>query len=270
MHISGRIMDIIKQIRIYDMHFESRKTTDYYGKIFLSNSCGFYQITIANDLNNMEAVFLQTNTVVRVDATQVDKGTVVDNFYPTVFCVGYIGELGTTVTNEGVRATEYIIWKGMLDRVYGSKELEAYKFCIVSEEFLNYSYFHKWYNLQVGCHQGFQLDKDILCEKEKVYAPDTCVLVPSEINMFFAKAGSDRGEYPVGVSWDKWMKQFKCSYNNGTVDKVVTYHDNEWEAFLAYKRAKESRGKALAEKWRGKIDNRVYEKLMNYKVLITD
>lgn len=263
-------MIVTKQFGVSKMVGDVRKTTDYYGRIFLSNSCGFYQITIANDLNNMEAVFLQTNTVTRVSYRQVDQGAVVDNFYPTVLNVGYIGELGTTVTNDGVRTTEYNVWKCMLGRVYGGLGLEAYKFCIVSDEFLNYSYFHKWYNLQVGCHQGFQLDKDILCEKEKVYAPDTCVLVPSEINMFFAKTGGKRGEYPIGVIWDKGMRKFKSSYNNGKGGKVVTYHNNEWEAFLSYKRAKESRGKALAEKWRGKIDNRVYEKLINYKVLITD
>ena len=109
----------------------------------------------------------------------------------------------------------------------------------------------------------------------KIFLSNGCgfyqiTIANNTVNMFFAKTGAERGEYPIGVSWDKGLKQFKSSYNNGTEGKVTTYHDNEWEAFLAYKRAKESRGKALAEKWRGKIDNRVYEKLVKYKVLITD
>ena len=64
-------------------------------------------------------------------------------------------------------------------------------------------------------------------------------------------------------------KPFVAKYNNGG-NLIETYHDNEWSAFLAYKQAKENRAKELAEKWRGQIDNRVYEKLINYKVLLTD
>ncbi len=264
-------MVIIKQIRIYDMHFESRKTTDYYGKIFLSNSCGFYQITLANNTVNMEATFLKTNTKVRVNATQVDKGSVADPYYPSLCDIGYLGECSGTVDEEGGQLKEYVAWYGMIRRCYGNENLEAYKYIIVSEEFLNFAYFQEWYHKQIGAGvDGFDMDKDILSTDVKIYAEDTCVFVPSEINMFFAKTGSKRGEYPIGVSWHKGTKQFKSNYSNGNVDKVATCHDNEWEAFLAYKRAKESRGKALAEKWRGKIDNRVYEKLVNFKVLITD
>ncbi len=61
----------------------------------------------------------------------------------------------------------------------------------------------------------------------------------------------------------------QLKYRNGW-DLIETYHDNEWSAFIAYKQAKENRAKELAEKWRGQIDNRVYEKLINYKVLLTD
>ena len=53
-------------------------------------------------------------------------------------------------------------------------------------------------------------------------------------------------------------------------DKHLSYHDNEWSTFIAYKKAKENRAKELAEKWRGQIADRVSEKLINYKVLLTD
>ncbi len=44
----------------------------------------------------------------------------------------------------------------------------------------------------------------------------------------------------------------------------------ELEAFNAYKQAKESFVKEQAEKWKGKIDDRAYNALMNYQVEIDD
>lgn len=41
-------------------------------------------------------------------------------------------------------------------------------------------------------------------------------------------------------------------------------------AFAAYKKAKETYLVELAEKWKGKIDDRAYEALMNYEVDIDD
>ena len=44
----------------------------------------------------------------------------------------------------------------------------------------------------------------------------------------------------------------------------------ELEAFNAYKQAKETFIKELADKWKDKIDPRAYEALMNYEVSIDD
>ena len=247
-----------------------RKTGDYYGKIFLSNECGYYQITLANNIDRMKAIFLITNTEVTVNASQVDSGSVVDPYHPSVCNVGFLGKVENTIDDNGKQLKEYTYWHGMLTRCYGKKELTAYRDCIVSEEFHDFSYFQNWFHEQIGRHEkDFHLDKDILSGDCKVYAEDTCVLVPLEINALFANSGSKRNGYPVGVTWDSCFKTFRSSYKNGG-NAVVSYHDNEWSAFLAYKRAKENRAKELAEKWRGQIDYRVYGKLMTYKVLLTD
>ena len=253
---------------------KSRKTGDYYGKVFLSNNCGYYQITLANSTDRMRAVFLQTNTIVTVDARQVDTGSVVDPYYPTVCGVGYLGEY-STLDKDGNTTKEYTAWRGMLERCYGTKELEAYKYCIVSEEFHNASYFKDWYNKQVGAHrEDFHLDKDILSGDCKVYAEDTCVLVPQEVNSLFVKHNNKKvkSNLPTGVRYNPkhTSRPFTAMYSGHGGEKHMSYHDNEWSAFLAYKQAKENRAKELAEKWRGQIDNRVYEKLINYKVLLTD
>ena len=52
---------------------------------------------------------------------------------------------------------------------------------------------------------------------------------------------------------------------NGKVRNFGRF-DTPEEAFQAYKQAKTSLAKNLAEKWKGKIDDRVYFSLLNYIV----
>ena len=251
----------------------SRKTMDYFGKTFLSNSCGYYQIIMANSTDRMKAVFLQTNTEITVNANQVDCGSVVDPYYPTLCNVGFHGKAESVADDSGKQLKEYVYWYGMLARCYGKRELAAYKDCIVSEEFHDFSYFQTWFHEQIGRYEkDFQLDKDILSPDCKIYAEDTCVLVPSEINLFFVKTNNKKlhGNYPIGVTYDNVYKRFTAVYGGCGGESHVSYHNNEWSALLAYKRAKESRARELAEKWRGRIDDRVYDKLITYKVLLTD
>lgn len=253
----------------------ARKAMYYYGKVFLSNDTGYYQIVLANNIERMKAIFLTTNTEVWVSADQVDNGTVFDRYFPTVCGVGYLGEY-STLDKDGNTTKEYTAWRCMLERCYGTKELEAYKYCIVSEEFHNASCFKDWYNKQVGAHrEDFHIDKDILSSDCKIYVEDTCVLVPQEVNSFFVKHNNNKkvkSNLPTGVMYNPkhTSRPFTAMYSGHGGEKHMSYHDNEWSAFLAYKQAKESRAKELAEKWRGQIDNRVYEKLINYKVLLTD
>ena len=50
---------------------------------------------------------------------------------------------------------------------------------------------------------------------------------------------------------------------------VIQYFKTELEAFNAYKKAKEAFVKEQANKWKGQIDDRAYNALMNYTVEIT-
>ena len=52
--------------------------------------------------------------------------------------------------------------------------------------------------------------------------------------------------------------------------KHLGYFKTETEAFNAYKQAKEVFVKEQANEWKGKIDDRAYNALMNYQVEITD
>ena len=85
------------------------------------------------------------------------------------------------------------------------------------------------------------------------------------------KCAATRGEHLIGVSWHKTRKAFVATVrkNKGKQEYLGPFN-TEIEAFNAYKAAKESFIKEQAEKWKGKIDERAYNALMNYKVEIID
>ena len=53
-------------------------------------------------------------------------------------------------------------------------------------------------------------------------------------------------------------------------NKYLGLFNTELEAFYAYKQAKETYIKEVANKWKDQIDPRVYNALMKYEVEITD
>ena len=105
-------------------------------------------------------------------------------------------------------------WADMLKRCYSDKlqeERPTYKGCSVSEEWKIFSNFKAWMEKQDW--EGMQLDKDLLFEGNKVYSAETCVFVTRAVNMFTIDRGASRGEWSIGVYWDKGVGKFisKCS-----------------------------------------------------------
>ena len=146
----------------------------------------------------------------------------------------------------------------------------------MSENFKYYEYFYEWCHKQIGFGadgngNSFQLDKDLLVKGNKVYSETICVFLPNEINSLLTKRTASRGEYLIGVSWSETNKAFMARVNKNTgKSKHLGYYNTELEAFNAYKQAKESFIKEQANKWKGKIDIRAYNALMNYQEEITD
>ena len=181
-----------------------------------------------------------------------------DNTYPA--------KVGGKITKE------YDLWKNMLRRCFSDKyqfKQPTYIGCNVSDNFLNYTYFHEWCHKQIGFDKcGWQLDKDILIRGNKTYGESTCVFAPKEINMFFVDSGATRGKYPVGVSFHKSVGKYeaKCLVNGKR--KFLGYFDTPEAAFLAYKPFKEALCKQLALKWQSEIDPRVFNAMMSWEVKI--
>ena len=163
----------------------------------------------------------------------------------------------------------------MLARCYSDvykKKKPTYEGCEVSENFVYYEHFYEWCNKQIGFgNEGWHLDKDLLVKGNKVYNESTCVFIPHEINSMLTKCTASRGEYLIGVCWNKKDKAFiaRVCKNKGKREHLG-FFKTEIEAFNAYKQAKEAFIKEQANKWKSQIDDRAYNALMNYTVEITD
>lgn len=174
-----------------------------------------------------------------------------------------------TFGKKGHPTKEYSVWLSMLTRCYNErflKDNETYIGCEVCEEWLDFQVFAEWFN--DNYINGYQLDKDLIRRGNKVYSPQTCCFVPQEINLLLVNRKNGRGKYPIGVSKDK--TKFAASIVIKAKKQHIKNFDTIEEAFHAYKEVKESNISAMAEEYKDKIPEQVYNALLNYTININD
>ena len=247
---------------------------DCVGKICKSKSSGDFKILKYNGSKDVEIQFINTGFETIATLGNIKNGKVKDLYLPSVYGVGIIGTKYPSEVNR-VKTKEYVLWQNMFQRCYSTtlkKRNPTYEGCEVSNNFKYFEYFYEWCHKQIGFNnEGWQLDKDLLIKGNKVYSEDFCVFIPSDINLLLTKSTASRGEYLIGVSWCKTNKAFKAQVSRSKgKSEYLGLFKTEIEAFNAYKIAKESFVKELANKWKDKIDERAYQALMNYTVEITD
>jgi len=174
----------------------------------------------------------------------------------------------------GKKIREYQLWNGMLERCFDEKLKQrqpTYEGVTCSKEWLSMTKFIEDVSQMKGFGlSGWQLDKDILVKGNKLYSKDTCCFVPHEINSLLIKCDKARGEYPVGVCFNKRDIKFMAYLNINGKRKYLGYFTAPEEAFQVYKLAKEAYIKVVAHKWKHLLDERVYLALMSYEVGIDD
>lgn len=192
---------------------------------------------------------------------------------PSVYGVGIVGTKYPTSKN-GKTIKEYKTWSGMIERCFCKRNYrrwETYKDKECCEEWINYENFYEWLHSQENFDKWLNgskwcLDKDILNKGNKVYSPDTCCLVPQNVNLIFVTKRKGREKLPVGV---RYVKNKYVAANRG--EYLGRYSTLE-EAFLTYKKAKEEHIKKVAQEEydKGNITKQCYDAMMKYEVEITD
>ena len=162
----------------------------------------------------------------------------------------------------------------MMSRCYADsvrKNQPQYIGCTVCEEwhnFQNFQNFKAWFDKWNV--EGYELDKDILFKGNTVYSPETCCFVPAVINSLFINAKNHRGDCPVVVYKDSKNGKYRGCFSVGGKRVKLKYWNTPEEAFTEYKTVKEKIIKEYAERYRGQIDEKVYNAMMEWEIEITD
>ena len=237
------------------------------GLVFNTNNSGVCVVVNYTNYDDVTVKFVETGYETKTRMGNLKLGKVKDYLHPSIYGKGVLGE---GFKQSESQSYSFQLWKNMLKRCYSEvsfKKSPSYEQCLTSETFNDYQQFKTWCNSQLGFgNTGWELDKDILVKGNKVYSEDTCCFVPKEINLLLVKHDKGRGDYLLGVDYHKNRKQFRARCS----DKHLGWFNTELEAFRAYRQAKETYIKELANKWKDGIDPRAYDALMNYEVEITD
>lgn len=142
----------------------------------------------------------------------------------------------------------YSMWNALKYRckVGGQHQLRfpSYIGCKIAGGFEDYQFFVDWHREQVGYGiDGYALDKDIIDKQSKIYSPETCALVPRELNSFYTPHTAVR-DLPQGVYYIEQTGKYKAALSIGNKLKYVgTYGtiDAAWEAFKEAKEAEAAR-----------------------------
>lgn len=159
-----------------------------------------------------------------------------DADYPINLCAVIGGRKKTLWT-----CPYYTAWANMMKRCYSAKyqaDKPTYNGCSVDPVWHSFSAFRSWMLGQKW--EGNHLDKDILQPGNKVYGPDSCVFISGKLNGFICDCGAARGEWPIGVRWDKGAGKLDSRCRNPFTGnrEILGYFTDPDEAHEAWRRRK--------------------------------
>lgn len=156
------------------------------GTIHETNVSGQLVVEIYRSSTDVDVRFLSTGYSKNTSSKLIRSGQIKDKMRPSLFGIGFMGDGPHKTRKNGKFTKTYQAWNSMLERCYSEKlqsNFPTYKGCSVCEEWHNFQKFAEWFedNLPKGLVR-YSLDKDIKYEGNKVYSPDTCLIVTIEDN----------------------------------------------------------------------------------------
>jgi len=211
-------------------------------------------------------VEFEDGTIVETSNAQVIRGSIKNPNMPFVSGVGFVGQ-GVYSNKDNPECYKY--WNGILERCYCPKYHEkkpTYRDCTVVHEWHNFQNFAKWFYKQIR-EESWELDKDLLIKGNRVYGPDTCCFVPRALNLLIPHRKQGNDSLPIGVheSPNKGIYISGCNDENGN-NVVLGFSKDVTVVALKYKIFKEDVIKKVAERWRDRIDPKLYLSLISWEI----
>lgn len=237
------------------------------GDIFTNKEGCSYTVVDYNGAHNVTVRFNDEDAFETTqNVSNVKIGSVKNPFYPTVFGIGFIGDGCHKAKYEGVNDLAYSTWMSMFVRCYCDKRYKrnsSYADCSVAPEWHNFQNFAEWIKNHEHYGIGYQLDKDLLSEGNRIYSPEYCSLIPVEINSLIVKARPSKNGLPKGVDFYKRNGMFRARISIKNKSKEIGFFDSAEEARDAYNKEKALYVRMVADEWRYRIKGNVYDSLIN-------
>ena len=182
--------------------------------------------------------------------------------------VGYNSKGKYKTKSNRKPTTAYRTWFNMLERCYSQgfhSRQPAYIGCAVSEDWHDFQSFAEWFECHEYSNLGYQLDKDLLIPNNKIYSPDTCCFIPSELNKLLVNCNNNIGEHPKGVDFQPNANKFRAQIRIDGVRVHLGLFDCANDAHQAYVSTKEAHVKLKAAEWRDRISKDVFDALVSWR-----
>lgn len=182
----------------------------------------------------------------------------------TLFGIGYLGCNDSFADGDNYI---YSKWANMMQRCYDEKTHRLkpyYALCTAEIEFQNFSNYREWHKENAMGDRKVDLDKDLLVHGNTVYGSETCTLIPHFTNTLFEERRGTDTNIVLNNNTGKYDVTMSILGKN---EKVGTF-DTEEEARQGFIDYKQDYIRKFAKKCKGKVPNKTYEAMMNWKVEI--
>jgi hypothetical protein len=226
-----------------------------------------YQIEIIEYIRDNNCTIKFENNIIKsnINFAHIKTGKIKNPYHLSVYNVGYTGEGSYSLTFNRKAVKSYNVWNSMLQRCYDKefqKKQSTYINCYVDENWKNFQNFAKWF--EDNYIEGFQLDKDLLIKNNKKYGPNTCCFIPQELNHAIIKNNNKKSNYPTGVRKDK--NKFSAQISMYGKNIYLGMFNTIEEASIVYNKAKIKYINTIIEKYKNKLPQQIYNKLINYNL----
>lgn len=243
-------------------HKDDNKEDNYYKNIYPMNDKQYNAIlekySAGEDITDELICEIVNDILYKADDWYANK------WKRTTYGIGYLGCNKTSI--DGDRYI-YQKWADMMQRCYDEnthKLKPHYDSCTAEIEFQNFSNYRLWHKENAMGDRKVDLDKDVLISGNTVYGSETCTLIPHFTNTLF----ENRRGVETNIVFNNTTGKYDVTMSILGKRREVGTFDTEKEARQGFIDYKQDYIRKYTKKCKGKVPNKTYEAMVNWKVLI--